>query len=266
MRTLASVAGALVAIGFAIAAAIMNWRYGLSLGRSSEDQLLFAAIAVGVDAMKMLTPFFLWWSIKSRRALPALLSAIVLLVSVSYSIVGIAGFADLNRTTTTGDLRAKHDTTAELQASLARKQAQLAALGLIEPPAVVEGKLLGLRQNARWTSSRACTDATVAASRKFCAAYAAVQADLEKGIAAGKLEAELAELRKQLNSHSSIATLDSADPRAGIVSRLMGWELLSVQTGTSILFVGIVEFCATFGVFISMSHGEFRSTARIMIE
>jgi len=256
MRIAASTLGVIVTVGFALAAAVMNWRYGISLGRSMEDRLLFGAIAIGVDVTKMLMPAFLWWAIRNRRWLPAGLSAVVLIGSVTYSIIGIAGFVDANRITTAGAVRARRDTATELQRNLERKQTQLSGLGDFEPPTVVERKLFGMKQNARWASSAGCTSATAEASRVFCMGYAALQAEFEKGNSASKLETEIADLRAKLNELAGVANIEEGDPRASFVSRLMGWELSSVQTGLSVLFVTVIEMTATFGIFIALNHGE----------
>jgi hypothetical protein len=94
--------GVVISVGFMIAAGVMNWRYGLGLGRSDPDRLLFAAVAAGVDSMKVLLPFILWWSAKNRRWIMCGLGAVLLIGLICYSVVGIAGFLDLNRAETSG--------------------------------------------------------------------------------------------------------------------------------------------------------------------
>ena len=137
---LVSSTGVLISIGFMAAAGVMNWRYGLGLGRSEEDQMLFAAVAAGIDIMKVLLPFFFWWSLKNRRWISFALSGILIPALMSYSIAGIAGFVDLNRAQTTGSVLGKQETITDLRERLVRKNQQLTAIGLVDSPTVVRKK------------------------------------------------------------------------------------------------------------------------------
>lgn len=250
--------GVIISLGFMIAAGVMNWRYGLRLGRSDEDQLLFAAIGAGVDSMKVLLPFFLWWALRNRRWISFGLSVLLIVGLMSYSVVGIAGFVDLNRSQTTGSLLASKEAMTDLQVQLDRKQQQLLALGVFEPPSVVEERLAAQRQDRRWMTSQDCSNATAKESRQFCADYHALETEKAKGLEAERLERELGQLREAITALAGVAEIDRGDPRAGIVSRVTGWELLNVQTSLSLLLVAIIELMSTFGIFLSLNHGELR--------
>lgn len=65
-------------------------------------------------------------------------------------------------------------------------------------------------------------------------------------------------LRSRLGDFAGAEQIDRGDPRAGMVSRLTGWELLRVQTGISLFFVLLFEFVVTFGMFIALDHGAWR--------
>ena len=262
MRILASIVGVVIAVGFTVIAAVMNWRYGLSLGRSADDQLLFAAVGLGVDFTKIVMPFFCWWALSNRRWIAGTLAIIALVGCVGYSVAGIAGFADLARATTTGTLLVKKEQAEGLRKDLQRKQSLLDALGVVEPATVVEQKIEAQRQDLRWRTSRECAEATVATSRDFCRDYRRLEAEKERSLAFVTLEAEIASIRQQIGALAGVAEIDRGDPRAGILSRLTGWELLRVQTGLSLLFVGIVEFMSTFGIFIALNHGEVTRAIR----
>lgn len=262
MRTLVSILGVLVAVAFIMIAALMNWRYGTSLGRSADDQLLFAAAGLAVDVAKILMPFFCWWAFENRRWIAGSLASIALIGCVGYSVAGIAGFVDLARATTTGTLVAKRDRAEALRGELQRKQSSMNALGVVEPMAVIERKLETARQDVRWRTSRECTDATVPASRDYCKEYRGLETQKESSVAAGILERDMAELRRALDQLAGVTQIDRGDPRAGFLSRLTGLEILWVQTSLSLLFVAIVEFMSTFGIFIALNHGAVASALR----
>src|SRR5690606_33836460 len=119
-----------------------------------------------------------------------------------------------------------------------------------------------LRQDVRWRTSRECVEATASASRDFCRSYRNLEADKERSIAFAEAEREISELRQQIGALATVTAIDRGDPRAGLLSRLMGLEILPVQTGLSLLFVGIIEFMSTFGMFIALNHGVAVSTPR----
>ena len=262
MRLVATVLGVLLSCGFTVIAGVMNWHYGLSLGRSGQDQLIFAAVSVGVDAAKILMPFFFWWAYSNARWIPAALSALVLAGCVTHSIVGVAGFVESNRATTTGTLIAKRETVEGLRADLKRTTMLRESIGGIEPVAVITQRLEVMRLDNRWRTSKQCAGATLATSRDYCADLGRLETLRLQSLAAAKREHEIAGLRLKITELAGPSEIDRGDPRAGIVARVTGWELLRVQTWLSLLLVGIVEFMSTFGIFISLNHGKVADVVR----
>lgn len=253
---LASIVFALVSIAFIVLAAIMNWKFGESLGRSPFDQTLFAAVGLGVDIAKMLLPFLVYWAIKNRRLVVALLAGICLVAVITYSVAGLAGYVDLARAAVTGNVTTKKDAAVDLRTTLRRKQAQLAELTVQEPPSVIESRLARLRQDTRWQASKDCALPYSRSMRRYCQGYADLVSDLTASQSAEQLASEIASLRRQLATLSTIENVNGPDPRVEIAVRLWGWERLLVQTGLGLLLVGIVEFMSTFGIFIAFNHGE----------
>lgn len=256
MPTLASLLGVIVSAGFIVAAGVMNWRFGLRLGRSPDDQFLFAAIAAGVDIMKVLLPFFIWWSLSNRRWIACLLSSISIVALMSYSVTGIAGFVELNRAFTTGAVATKKDEFEQLRGALARVQAQRSAIGVFQVPEAVEERLNALQQDRHWKSSEQCTNATVAGSRSFCTDYHALKGEWARGREARRLDEENAQLRRRIAAFSTVRSVEHGDPRAEVISRLTGWSLIGAQTALTALLVVIVEGISTFGIFLSLNHGQ----------
>jgi len=180
---------------------------------------------------------------------------------MSYSVVGIAGFVDMNISETTGRIRRSIETVADLRSDLARKLAQLQGLGRFEPPSVVDERLNGLKQDRRWQSSKGCTNATVKESRTFCERYHSIEAEKNRGLEAAQLELKIQRVQQAITSLSGVAQLDQDEPRVGILVRVTGWASLTIQTGLTLLLVGIIECMSTFGVFLSLNHGELRRGA-----
>ena len=250
--------GVLISVGFMVAAGVMNWRYGIGLGRTLEDQYLYGGIHILIDVGKVLLPFFCWWAWQHGRVFVSGLAAAGTIGLVALSVTSIAGFVDMNRAMTTGTLVDKKDSAANLRDDLARIRAQRAQLGQFEPATVVQQRLEQKQQDRRWQSTRQCTQATAPESRDFCSEYKALEAERAKALSVEKLDEQIAETNKKLTETAGVAAIDRGDPRAAIVSRVSGWELLLVQTWLSLLQVGIIEFMSTFGIFLSLNHGELR--------
>jgi hypothetical protein len=192
VNRLVSISGIVLALAFMVLSAAINWRYGHSIGRDAGDQLIYAAISLAADIAKAITPFFFWYALKNRHFIPAAASALFWIACTGYSLSSAAGFAELNRAEQTGGFATRKADHAALQVELARKEAQLKALGDYEPPAVTAQRLEVLRQNPRWPSFEAMRGSNRARIRTFCAEYHTFEAARQKGIEAAKLATEIA--------------------------------------------------------------------------
>ncbi len=87
--------GIVVALGFLLASAFMNFQYGFSLGRTVHEGWAYGLVGVLAVASNGLCPFLLTWHVKRR----ALQGAILLLwvFCLTYSLTSAIGFAAENR-------------------------------------------------------------------------------------------------------------------------------------------------------------------------
>lgn len=144
----------------------------------------------------------------------------------------------------------------DLQADLARKQAQLTALGTYDPPSVIAGRIDAQKQNPRWTWSRQCTDTTTPSSRQLCTEIATLESERQKGLQAAGLETAIDARGQRVGELAPASRIEGGDPRAGFLSRIFGWDILKVQTGFALLFIAVLELGSGLGLFIALSHGE----------
>lgn len=255
MSRFMSIFGIVLALAFMALSAAINWHYGHSIGRTGADQYIFAGVSLAADIAKALAPFFFWYAASNARLLPALASALFWIAVTGWSLSSAGGFAELNRAEQTGiHVTKKSDHTGHT-IELARKEQQLKDLGTFDPPAITAQRLEAARQNLRWARSRQCTDATSRESRIFCAEYHLLEAARQKGVEAARLESEIASLRTRLAGLAGAAASDAGDPRARFLSRLTGWELGSVETALTLLFIAVLEIGSGLGLFIALSHG-----------
>jgi hypothetical protein len=141
----------------------MNWRFSYQLGTNEFDGTVWALFSVALDVAKwLMLPFAaVAWPARKLRAAAA---AAIWLTATVYSFTAAIGFAAMNRA----------NTAAEHEAEADRRQV-----------------LLLMRQSPRWQSSAACSDATVTASKEFCARYRAMETSLKGAPAEGDAQAVL---------------------------------------------------------------------------
>ncbi len=163
MPTLARYLAALAILVAGCCTTAMNWRFSYQLGTNEFDGTIWAVFSVALDVAKwLMLPFAaVAWPTRKLRAAAA---AAIWLTATIYSFTAAIGFAALNR----AHVAAEHKAEAD------RHQV-----------------LLLMRQSPRWQSSAACSDATVTASKEFCARYRAMEATLKGTPADGDAQAVL---------------------------------------------------------------------------
>jgi len=118
--------GILVAVGFLLASAFMNFQYGHSLGRSALEAWVYGLVGVLAVACNALCPFFMLWH-RRRRALLAGV-AVLWLLCLTYSLTSAIGFAAENRQALVGGreaVRANYETTIKQLSELEEKRLKL---------------------------------------------------------------------------------------------------------------------------------------------
>lgn len=262
MKYIVTTIGILVALAFMALSAAINWRYGATVGRDASDQWIYACVSLCADIAKATTPFFFWYALKHRNVLPALAAALFWLTCTAYSLSSAAGFAETSRSAQTGHLVNSKEAFDDLQKELARKQAQITALGAYEPPGVLASRIDALKQNPHWQTSKKCTDSTVPQSHQLCASIANAEAERQKGLQAAALETQVDTLRSRVAELAPASRIEGGDPRAGFIARLFGWDILKIQTGFALLFIVILELGSGLGLFIALSHGELSQSIK----
>ena len=96
MRHALGVLGILAAGVLLVVSAAMNYRFGLSLGKTEFDGQIYGVASAAADCMKALVPFFLFAAIKNRAWSQAAASMLVWTVVMAYSLTSAFGHAALN--------------------------------------------------------------------------------------------------------------------------------------------------------------------------
>jgi hypothetical protein len=113
-----------VAVIFLAASAIMNFTFGLALGRTWYESLICGGVGVLAVAINALSPFYFAWH--SGRKVFAVGLGVLWALALAYSLSSAVGFAATNRQAHTGAreaLHANYETTKEqLEDLLAKRE------------------------------------------------------------------------------------------------------------------------------------------------
>ena len=254
MRHALGVLGVLAAGVLLVVSATMNWRFGISLGRTEFDGQIYGAASAAADCLKALIPFFLFAAIRSRMWSQAAAAAIVGVVVTAYSLTSSLGHAALNRFDTAGNRAAEAQVYQDLRADLKRAQDQLSWIPQHRPAATVQGEIEAMKSQRAWTSTKGCTDATRPASRTFCQSYHGLTAEMASGQQAQELESRIREIQGKLEQTDSMTVMTEADPQAAVLAKISGLEMEQVQMAMTMFIALLLEVGSIFGMYVAFSQ------------
>ena len=254
MRHILGILGVLAASVLLLVSAMMNYQFGYSLGRTPTDSHIYGMASAAADCFKALAPFFFFAALRSRVWSQALAAALVWVVVTGYAFTSALGHAALNRFATSGERVVAGANYKDLRAERERAEDQLKWIPPHRPPATVEAELNVLKAQRAWMTSKECTDATIKASREFCQQYFKLSAEHASGQETEKLRAKIAQLGAQSAKVTGAAVMGEADPQAGVISRLTGIEIGTVQTGLMLFVALLIEIGSGFGMYVAFAY------------
>lgn len=256
-RVVASV-GAIASVSFLIVSAVMNFRFGHTLGAETIDRVLYGLASLASDGLKIILPFAIGWAFAERRRLAAFLGVALFVVCIAYSVVSAMGFAAVNRAKTGAAIAVAAERYEDLQRERDRLRNALDRAGGRPDLSAIALEIERLQGHRRWAATQSCTNATVQRSITFCNRYRsalarqASAAALEKRIEG--LEAALGQVLAELKTVDGRAVAADKDPQVSMLSTLFGANADQVKLGLALLITALVELGSALGFFISMSH------------
>jgi len=271
----ASAAGVLASLALVLISGAMNYQFGLTLGKGPAESQIMGAASIASDVLKAASPFFIVGFWRAGRPIGAMAACALFALTAAYSAASAIGFASLNRSATAAAQASVIDERKNLEAELQRVTAELDALPRHRPVAVIDAELASQRQNARWSSSKECTNATVKPSREFCASYKLIEAELATAKVAGAKQKRRERLQLLLgakhvvpsnlpgathkNNEQNQAALPGAnlvpsDPQATFLAKYLGQDVGTMQLGLVLLVGALVELGSSLGLFVSVGH------------
>jgi hypothetical protein len=232
----------------------MNWRFGLSLGRTELDGQIYGVASAAADCLKALVPFFFFAAIRNKAWSQAAASLVVWTVVTAYSLTSAFGHAALNRFDVAGERVHEKTLYKNLSADLARAKEQLSWVPQHRPAGTIQAEIDAAKNERRWASTSGCTDVTATKSRTFCEGYHALVSELASAEQAGVLEARIAEVQAKLAQIDSSKAMSEADPQAAVIAKLTGVDLDKVQLAMTLFIALLLEVGSGFGLYIATSQ------------
>ena len=253
MRWFVAILGLPMVLGLTAVSVTMNFRFGLLLGRSDLDGLVYAFASACADILKCLIPIVLGWSWTHRRYVITFAASLLFLIFTAYSVTSSLGYAALNRAERSGQRAAELSRHHDLRAELDHRLAQRNGLPTSRPAATLDAELLAVRQHARWSATRGCAQATLAESRAFCDSYFRLKAERATAEAATRLDEDIAGLRQQAAGLSETAQTGAADPQLELIAEILSLGQDSARLALTILLSALVECGSGFGFTIVLA-------------
>jgi hypothetical protein len=253
MRWIVAIFGVPVVLGLIAISVVMNFRFGMLLGRSENDGLVYALASACADILKCLLPIVLAWSWQRGRYLVMFAGSILFLIFTAYSVASSLGYAAINRAERSGHLAAEMSRHRDLRSELDQKAAQRAGLPAFRPSAALEAEMLALRQHARWVATSECATATLTESRTFCDSYFRLKAEHATAEAADRLDREVSQLRQTLAASGEAAPGTSADPQLEVIANILSLGEDKAKLALTILLSALVECGSGLGFMVVLA-------------
>jgi hypothetical protein len=269
MRVLLSGIGVLASLMFVAASMAMNYAYGISLGRNAFESHIWGAVSIASDALKALSPFFLFWAFCNQRWGTCLVCVLVLVVTTGYALQSAAGFASESKSGVIGARENVRTTYLEIENDLAdameRRQtlkgrsaqevnAEIAATlsRVVKDGERVRGSVASL--------SRDCTRIEVRTA-EACVEIGKLRRELAAAEQRTHLDERITALREQARELRDKGGGVDPHPQTTLLSWLTFGRLSrhDIEAGKSIYQVLLVELASVFGLLISLEHGALRT-------
>lgn len=254
MKEILSLIGAIAALVMCAVSAAMNYLFLSSLGKTPLEGQVLGAASAAADVLKALLPFFIAWSWQSRRFVATVSGSLAFGFFAGFSLLSAIGFAADNRGVLT---QQRHDLTStyiRMQGIREHADKRRDTLPPHRPAAIVTEEIERHRQNRRWGSTTACTDATEVLSREYCADYFSLRAELAAAQESERLASEIKALDAELARLRAKGAGQDSDPQVSLLSRIMGQEKEPVHLALIIAVALLVEIGASLGLFLAGGH------------
>jgi hypothetical protein len=231
-----------------------NLTFGLSLATRAFDQIIYGALSLGADLMKVALPLvalILW---RKKHRLFALIASAFWVGVVGFSLAAAVGFAASTRGETVTVNQTAIDSREAWMAKIERAERQLDQLGVPRPAAVIQAEIDAL---LRAPGADDCDVINGPVTRKVCPQVDILRKERAVADRVAELETELVAARKQLQAVPVAALM--SDPQSATLSRLMLLSEAEIRDAIAFLIAAIVEIGSALGFTFMVLAGRTAS-------
>ena len=201
--------------------AMMNALFLSSLGRTSLEASILAALSVTADITKAALPVIIMRAASVRAWVHAAGASVLLLLVTVLSLSSGTGFAALTRGGAVAARQAHVDQRAALEAALQDTQRRIALVANTRPLSVIEADIAVAMTDRRWSMTKSCSEITGPSARQFCADILKLRSEGAASLEHARLADERNAARSKLALHNSESSAE-ADPQAAAIAVLLG--------------------------------------------
>lgn len=238
----------------------MNFRFGLSLGTTEWDALVYGMASAGADGFKVILPFAVAYAWRSSRYLATLVGSALWAIFTIYSMTSSLGHSASNRAEMAGEKRHGMSVYRDVQHAIGVKQREREQLPAFRPATAVDAEISAKELDWRWKRSNKCSTTASADIRRFCEAMAALRAERVTALRAEVLDRELAALGHKLEQTGGQGAAGVADAQISFIAALLGVTEDNVRLAMTLMVSLMVELGSGLGLFVIFDDHVRRKT------
>lgn len=237
-----------------LAAAIANFKFGLSQGTNAPDTFLLWTVTssqvnaytnLAFDVLKSAGVMIAFIAFQARAWTLTGMGSLIFAGCLLWSSQNAIGYVLSERAAAVDGRGQTADQWSALKAEYDETRKARDMTPDARPASVVRADVARAEADAAFVRTKSCTDATKPESIAFCNRWRGLQAELAAATARAEYDARIEKLRGELDSRKRVT---SAEPLMAAAAILLGTGEKTVETGRSVAYAGLVELVAAFGL------------------
>lgn len=230
----------------------MNWSYWTGQGSDVTTSNVLGCVSIGIDVFKATLPLVLGWAWHQKYRLAFLGGLIFLLGCLGFSLMTAVGYTASSRGLARSGREAASLGYTQVAAELDDTNRKLGALSVVKPLVIASGDLERVEQDRRFAATNGCITIVGEQGRTYCREHASAKLEREKALEEARLQGIARALRQRMELLTRQGARLDQDMQAGVLARVTGFRIDSVQTGTALLIACLIEFGAAFGWYLAV--------------
>lgn len=236
-------AGFLAAGLFVLVSMAANLKFGLSLSATPFDRIIYGALSLAADLMKVALPLVVLILWRDGHRILALIAVLFCAGVISYSLAAAVGFAASSRGETVTANKLVVDNRKAWEARIERTAQQLDQLSVPRPAGVIQSEIDAL---LRKPGADGCKIINGPVTNEVCPKVDTLRTELAAAQRATELEAVLVVDREKLQAVPVAASV--ADPQSATLSRITAFGETKIRDIIAILIAALVEIGSALGL------------------